>query len=464
MNSIEFNKILLRNFKLEPTNDQSLAIESLSDFLFNKTKVSVFLLKGYAGTGKTTLMKTLVDNLHFNKMNFCLLAPTGRAAKVLSKYTKRKASTIHKKIYYSKVDKSGNFKSTLKTNKIKNTVFIIDEASMISDFSNSNDLLKKKSILNDIIDFADFKTNSKLIFIGDTAQLPPVNQTISPALDSQFLQKTYNLKINEYEISDVVRQTEESGILFNATLIRNSIINSDLEFKFKKFNDIISLSDGFEIQESIENSFNDIGRENSIIIVRSNKRANQYNQQIRKTILSHDHKVCSGDLLMITKNNYFWTSSDSEIPFLANGDIIEILEIQRIRELYGFEFAEVKIKMVDYNNQPPFDTIIILNTLDSDLPSLSFEQSNLLYHEIQKDYLNIKSKYKRFLKTKENPFFNALHVKFSYAITCHKAQGGQWPVVFIEKPFLKDGPDIDYMRWLYTAVTRAESKLFLIGF
>ncbi|MAV04352.1 MAG: ATP-dependent endonuclease [Flavobacteriaceae bacterium] len=464
MNSIEFNKILLRNFKLEPTNDQSLAIESLSDFLFNKTKVSVFLLKGYAGTGKTTLMKTLVDNLHFNKMNFCLLAPTGRAAKVLSKYTKRKASTIHKKIYYSKVDKSGNFKSTLKTNKIKNTVFIIDEASMISDFSNSNDLFKKKSILNDIIDFADFKTNSKLIFIGDTAQLPPVNQTISPALDSQFLQKTYNLKINEYEISDVVRQTEESGILFNATLIRNSIINSDLEFKFKKFNDIISLSDGFEIQESIENSFNDIGRENSIIIVRSNKRANQYNQQIRKTILSHDHKVCSGDLLMITKNNYFWTSSDSEIPFLANGDIIEILEIQRIRELYGFEFAEVKIKMVDYNNQPPFDTIIILNTLDSDLPSLSFEQSNLLYHEIQKDYLNIKSKYKRFLKTKENPFFNALHVKFSYAITCHKAQGGQWPVVFIEKPFLKDGPDIDYMRWLYTAVTRAESKLFLIGF
>ena len=219
MNSIEFNKILLRNFKLEPTNDQSLAIESLSDFLFNKTKVSVFLLKGYAGTGKTTLMKTLVDNLHFNKMNFCLLAPTGRAAKVLSKYTKRKASTIHKKIYYSKVDKSGNFKSTLKTNKTKNTVFIIDEASMISDFSNSNDLFKKKSILNDIIDFADFKTNSKLIFIGDTAQLPPVNQTISPALDSQFLQKTYNLKINEYEISDVVRQTEESGILFNATSV-----------------------------------------------------------------------------------------------------------------------------------------------------------------------------------------------------------------------------------------------------
>lgn len=464
MNSSEFNKLFLKNFKLKPTNDQSFAIQGLSEFLFNKKKVNIFLLKGYAGTGKTTLMKTLVENLYHNKMSFCLLAPTGRAAKVLSKYTDRKASTIHKKIYYSKVDKSGNFKSTLKINKTKNSVFIIDEASMISDFSNSNDLLKKKSFLKDIIDFIDFKNNSKLIFIGDTAQLPPVNQTISPALDSDFLKNFYNLKVNEYEISDVVRQAEESGILYNATDIRNCIINNELNFKFKKFNDILTLIDGFEIQESIENSFNKIGIDNSIIIVRSNKRANQYNQQIRKTILSHDHKVCAGDLLMITKNNYFWTSSDSEIPFLANGDIVEILEIHRIRELYGFEFAEVKIKMVDYVNQPPFDTIIILNTLDSDLPSLSYDQSNLLYQEVQKDYLNIKSKYKRFLKTKENPFFNALHVKFSYAITCHKAQGGQWPVVFIEKPYLKDGPNIDYMRWLYTAVTRAESKLYLIGF
>ena len=464
MNSLEFNKLLLKKFKLKPTNDQSFAIQGLSEFLFNKINVNIFLLKGYAGTGKTTLMKTLVENLHHNNMTFCLLAPTGRAAKVLSKYTERKSSTIHKKIYYSKVDKSGNFKSTLKTNKIKNSVFIIDEASMISDFSNSNDLFKKNSFLKDIIDFIDFKTNSKLIFIGDTAQLPPVNQTISPALDSDFLKKTYNLKISEYEISDVVRQTEKSGILYNATEIRNCILNNEINFKFKKFNDIISLLDGFEIQESIENSFNKIGRDNSIIIVRSNKRANQYNQQIRKSILSHDHKVCVGDLLMITKNNYFWTSSDSEIPFLANGDIVEVLEIHRIRELYGFEFAEVKIKMVDYLNHSPFDTIIILNTLDSDLPSLSYDQSNLLYQEVQKDYLNIKSKYKRFLKTKENPFFNALHVKFSYAITCHKAQGGQWPIVFIEKPYLKDGPNTDYMKWLYTAVTRAETKLYLIGF
>ena len=464
MNSLEFNNLLLKNFKFNPTKDQTLALQHISYFLSDKCSSNLFLLKGYAGTGKTALMKTLVENLRFIKMNYCLLAPTGRAAKVLSKYTDQNASTIHRKIYYSKVDKSGNFKSILKKNKSKNTLFIIDEASMISDFSNSVELFNKNSLLKDVIDFINFKSNSKLIFLGDTAQLPPVNQTISPALDSKFLKNTYNLNIDEFEISDVVRQTEESGILFNATVIRNNIINNNFDFSFKNFSDITYLSDGFEIQESIESTFNEIGIDNSIIIVRSNKRANQYNQQIRKTILSYHNKVCVGDLLMITKNNYFWTSPDSEIPFLANGDIIEIIEIYRIRELYGFQFAEVKIKMVDYFDVEAFDTTIILNTLNSDLPSLSYEQSNLLYQEIQKDYSNIKSKYKRFLKTKKNSFFNALHVKFSYSITCHKAQGGQWPVVFIEKPYLKDGPDIDYMRWLYTAITRAESKLFLIGF
>ena len=464
MNSIEFEKLFLSDFKYNATKDQKLAIKYLSCFLFNKSSANLFLLKGFAGTGKTFLMKTLLQNLSFINMDYCLLAPTGRAAKVLSKNTKKKSSTIHRKIYYSKIDKSGNFKSVLKKNKKNNTLFIIDEASMISDFSNSNELFNRKSLLNDVIEFINFKSNSKLIFLGDTAQLPPVNQYISPALDSDFLNKKYNLKIDEFEISDVVRQKEDSGILFNATLLRNNISNNNFDFSFKIFNDITSLNDGFEIQESIESTFNETGIDNSIIIVRSNKRANQYNQQIRKTILSYHNEVCIGDLLMITKNNYFWTSPDSKIPFLANGDIIKIIEIYRIRELYGFQFAEVKIKMVDYIDLEAFDTTIILDTLKSDLPSLSYEQSNLLYQEIQKDYSHIKSKYKRFIKTKKNPFFNALHVKFSYSITCHKAQGGQWPVVFIEKPYLKDGPDIDYMRWLYTALTRAESKLYLIGF
>tara|TARA_B100000780_G_scaffold84103_1_gene57528 strand:- start:10837 stop:12231 length:1395 start_codon:yes stop_codon:yes gene_type:complete len=464
MNSQEFSDLLLKNFKFKPTSDQKEAIIKLSEFLSNNNNVSLFLLKGYAGTGKTSLMKTLVENIHFKKMNFCLLAPTGRAAKVLSKYSGKKASTIHKKIYYSKIDKSGKFQTKLKTNKIKNTLFIIDEASMISDSSSNSDLFDKKSILKDVFSYVDFKTNSKLIFLGDTAQLPPVKQTISPALNSNFIKESYNIDSYEYEINDVVRQEEESGILINATSIRNNISNNLIDFKFDNFSDIEFLSDGFDIQEAIESSYNSNGSENSIIIVRSNKRANQYNQQIRKTILAHENKVCVGDLLMITKNNYFWTSPDSEIPFLANGDIVQILEIFSFKDLYGFEFAEIKIKMVDYADQPTFDTVIILNTLDLDTPSLSYEQSNSLYHEVQNDYSKIKSKYQRFLKTKENPFFNALQVKFSYAITCHKAQGGQWPVVFIEKPYLKDGPDIDYFRWLYTAVTRAESKLYLIGF
>jgi exodeoxyribonuclease-5 len=224
------------------------------------------------------------------------------------------------------------------------------------------------------------------------------------------------------------------------------------------------LNDGFEIQEKIESSYNENGSEKTIIIVRSNKRANLYNQQIRKSILFNENLISVGDLLIITKNNYFWSSKKLNISFLANGDIVQILEIFSIKELYGFKFAEIKVKLVDYADEPVLETVILLDTLNSDLPSLSYEQSNKLYNEVQKDYMNLKSKYKRFIKTKENPFFNALNVKFSYTLTCHKAQGGQWPTVFIEKPYLKDGVDMDYLRWLYTAVTRAEKKLYLIGF
>jgi exodeoxyribonuclease-5 len=265
-------------------------------------------------------------------------------------------------------------------------------------------------------------------------------------------------------LSQVVRQSNNSGILVNATEIRKNIFKNILNFDFQFFDDVQILTDGYEIQEKIESSYNINGSNNTIIIVRSNKRANLYNQQIRKTILFNENLVSVGDLLIITKNNYFWTSEEYNISFLANGDIIEVLEIYSIKELYGFKFAEVKIKMVDYANEPVIDTVILLDTLNSEAPSLSYEQSNKLYNEVQKDYTNLKSKYKRFIKTKENPFFNALNVKFSYALTCHKSQGGQWPTVFIEKPYLKDGVDIDYLRWLYTAVTRAENKLYLIGF
>ena len=335
---------------------------------------------------------------------------------------------------------------------------------MISDSTTSSDLFKSKSLLSDIFKYVDFKTHSKLIFLGDTAQLPPVKQTISPALNSDLIEEFYGLKSKEFTLSNVVRQSKSSGILINATEIRNNILNEIFSFNFQLFPDVEILNDGFEIQEKIESSYNKNGSEKTIIIVRSNKRANLYNQQIRKSILFNESLISVGDLLIITKNNYFWSSENLNISFLANGDIIQILEIFSIKELYGFKFAEVKVKLVDYSDEPVLETVILLDTLNSDLPSLSYDQSNKLYNEVQKDYMNLKSKYKRFIKTKENPFFNALNVKFSYSLTCHKAQGGQWPIVFIEKPYLKDGVDMDYLRWLYTAVTRAEKKLYLIGF
>ena len=335
---------------------------------------------------------------------------------------------------------------------------------MISDSSTSSDLFKSKSLLTDIFKYVDFKTNSKLIFLGDTAQLPPVKQTVSPALNSDLIKEFYGFKSMEFTLSNVVRQSESSGILINATTIRNNILNEIFSFDFQLYPDVEILNDGFEIQEKIESSYNENGSEKTMIIVRSNKRANLYNQQIRKSILFNENSISAGDLLIITKNNYFWSSEKLNISFLANGDIIQILEIFSIKELYGFKFAEVKVKLVDYADEPILETVILLDTLNSDLPALSYDQSNKLYNEVQKDYVNLKSKYKRFIKTKENPFFNALNVKFSYALTCHKAQGGQWPTVFIEKPYLKDGVDMDYLRWLYTAVTRAEKRLYLIGF
>ena len=460
----DFSKLLIKKFSFQPTDDQRNAIISLSKFLTNTNSEGLYILKGYARTGKTSLMESLANNVKYINFKICLLAPTGRAAKVLSNYTGKKSYTIHKKIYYSSVDKFGKFQTTLKLNKIKNTLFIVDEASMISDTLNSTDLFKRNSLLSDIFKYVDFKSNSKVIFLGDTAQLPPVKQSISPALDSEFILKTYGIKSMQFTLSQVVRQSNFSGILKNATTIRNNIFDNTLNFEFEIFEDVEILNDGFEIQEKIESSYNSYGPNNTMIIVRSNKRANLYNQQIRKTILSYENIISVGDLLIITKNNYFWSSESLNISFLANGDIVEVLEIYSIKELYTFKFAEIKIKLVDYPEQPVIDTVIILDTLNSDSPNLTYEQSNLLYNEVQKDYSNLKSNYKRFVKIKENRFFNALNVKFSYSLTCHKSQGGQWPIVFIEKPYLKDGIDIDYLRWLYTAVTRSEKKLYLIGF
>ena len=303
--------------------------------------------------------------------------------------------------------------------------------------------------------------------IGDTAQLPPVKLDLSPALDAEKLTVNYDKEVISLELDEVVRQQQFSGILENATIIREQLQQSfydSFQFRLDDFKDIFRLVDGYDIQDAIEEAYRNNGPEDTVFIVRSNKRANLYNENIRSRILHLDNELSAGDYMMVVKNNYFWLKPTSEAGFIANGDIIEVLEILSIKELYGFKFAEVKIQMVDYPKQRPFETVLLLDTVKSETPSLSYEEGNRLYNEVIQDYAHETSKYKKFLAVKNNPYFNALQVKFSYAITCHKSQGGQWSTVFVEQPYLPNGINREYLRWLYTAVTRAQKKLCLIGF
>lgn len=462
----EFYKLLVERFEFEPTTSQEVLLTKLSDFVFDKDKNGLFLIKGYAGTGKTTVMSEVVNNLWQIGKKAVLLAPTGRAAKVISGYSKKQAFTIHKKIYFPKKNKGGGVDFTLQPNKHSNTIFIIDEASMIPDTPSNGKLLENGSLLDDLMSYVYAGIQCKIIFIGDTAQLPPVKLNISPALDSQKLSLNYDKNVEVVELTEVMRQHENSGILINATALRYSIANGGFDtFKFELgFPDLIRLVDGYDIEDAINTAYDNIGVEDTAFIVRSNKRANQYNQQIRSKIRGQENEISTGDFVMVVKNNYFWLKDSSEAGFIANGDICEILEIKSIKDLYGFRFAEVTVRMIDYPNQKPFETVLLLDTLTSETPSLSYEESNRLYHEVGKDFAHEKSKYKQLLAIKNSPYFNALQVKFSYAVTCHKSQGGQWKTVFIEQPYLPDGESVEYYRWLYTAVTRAQEKIYLIGF
>ncbi|TMU56051.1 ATP-dependent DNA helicase [Flagellimonas algicola] len=462
-----FLKILYQKFPHEPTLKQNIALEKLSNFVFTKKEEKVFLLKGFAGTGKTTLVGTVVNSLWKIRMGSVLMAPTGRAAKVMSVYSGTKAFTIHKKIYFPKKQSGGGIQFVLAPNKHRNTLFIVDEASMIPDTPADSKLFENGSLLDDLMYYVYSGHNCKLLLIGDTAQLPPVKLDLSPALEQDRIALNYNKEVESLELDEVMRQTHDSGILYNATHLREQLQTQyydTFQFELGSFKDIIRLVDGTEIQEAIDSSYANDGKEETAIVVRSNKRANLYNQNIRERILFLDNEIAVGDYMMVVKNNYFWLRPSSEAGFIANGDILEILELFSIKELYGFSFAEVKVKMVDYPNQRPFETVLLLDTIKAETPSLSYEDGNRLYQEVMKDYDHEKSKYKKFLGVKNNKFFNALQVKFSYAITCHKSQGGQWNNVFVEQPYLPNGVDKDYLRWLYTAVTRAKEKLFLIGF
>lgn len=467
MTSSEFYSLIKQHFPFQPTIKQNIVLQQLSEFIFSTTSNSLYLLKGYAGTGKTTIIGTIVNNLWKAKKSAVLMAPTGRAAKVISNYSGKEAFTIHKKIYFPKKEKGGGVSFVLQPNKHKNTIFIVDEASMIPDTPSDSKLFENSSLLDDLMQYVYSGHHCKLLLIGDTAQLPPVKLDLSPALDENILALNYNKQVTKMELDEVVRQEQDSGILANATVLREALTNSVCDaFKFDlaNFKDIIRLIDGQEVMDAINDSYSSLGNEETAIIVRSNKRANLYNQQIRNRILYNESELSAGDYLMVVKNNYFWIKPTTEAGFIANGDIVEVLEIFKIEELYGFRFAEVKIRMVDYPKMSPFETVLLLDTIDSETPSLLYEDSNRLYQEVMKDFENETSNYRKFLKVKGSKHFNALQVKFSYAITCHKSQGGQWNTVFVEQPYLPNGIDKEYLRWLYTAVTRSKEKLYLIGF
>jgi ATP-dependent exoDNAse (exonuclease V) alpha subunit len=461
MNSEKLQEKIRFNFPFQATNEQNDIITDISEFITTIGNRSIYVLKGYAGTGKTTLVSSLVKSLPVVAKRHVLMAPTGRAAKVLAKYSKRAASTIHRKIYWIRTNKSGNTYITRKENTHTNTIFFVDEASMISE--NNEKAFGNRSLLDDLIEYVYEGLDCKLILIGDTAQLPPVHLEVSPALNEEILERKSNKQIISRELTEVVRQKENSLILNNATLIREKIAKEDYTFpSIITNNEVIRINTGEDLQDALESAYSNNGINNTSVICRSNKRANLYNQQIRAKIRWQENEISSGDMLMVVRNNYFWLDESSKAGFIANGDIIMVTKINETIERYGFRFARASVEMVDYPNEKNLDLLLLLDTLTSESPTISYDQYQKLYKEICKDYKGQKEINK---KIKEDEFFNALQIKFAYAITCHKSQGGQWENIFVDMGYFTDQMlDKAYLRWLYTAITRATKKLYLINF
>lgn len=466
----EVTAMLLKEFPYDPTQGQHELLKELSAFLIRGWSKSnaIFILKGYAGTGKTTVVRALVKVLPALNKRSVLLAPTGRAAKVLASYTKKPANTIHRKIYFARTTKDGVIALTLQQNLHKNTLFIVDEASMIQNSSMSDmSLFGMRNVLEDLFQYIYGGENNRILFIGDSAQLPPVGLENSPALDLKFLKQSYNLEINTFELTEVVRQAKQSGILVNATSIRNCISDGKFSFphiRVNEYRDVHRLT-GIDLEEALNTAFSSSGKENNAVICRSNKRANIFNQEIRKRILFFEGEINAGDFMMVVKNNYFWLPENSSAGFIANGDIVELLRIRKIEEMYGFRFADVTIRFLDYPDEKELDVKILLDTIRTESPALPAADNNRLFQEVMKDYEDLRSKKSRIDKVKVNPYFNALQVKFAYAYTCHKTQGGQWDTVFIDQGYLTDKMmNIEYLKWLYTAFTRATKQLFLVNF
>ena len=460
----ELNRLLLNSFGLTPTEGQATVLWHISAFLLSTKPNPTYILRGYAGTGKTTLVTTLVKTLPEIGMDFVLMAPTGRAAKVLSGYTRRFASTIHKKIYQVQAFPDGSLRMVRAQNKHKHTLFIVDEASMIGEEREFG----TKSLLDDLLEFVFSGEQCRLLLIGDTAQLPPVGNDESPALDIDHLQSQFPLTIATYELTEVKRQALQSGILSNATHLRELLLEDQTSYSPTIFN--LHFNDTHRIdpetfEEMLYRAFDAEHNNDSVIVCKSNKRANLFNQAIRSRILNIEGEIATGDKLMIVKNNYFWADGNQEISFIANGDMAEIQKIAHYEEMYGFRFANVELSFPDYPDAPNLDVKIILDTLNSNSASLSEEESTRLRQAVEADYMDIPNRRERYKAMKQNPWFNALQVKFAYALTCHKTQGGQWKNVFVDSSInLKDALEKEDLRWLYTAVTRAQEQLYFVNF
>jgi exodeoxyribonuclease-5 len=464
MNSSSFTSIFLSYLNFSPTSDQSNLISLLSDFISGTNDREIMVIKGYAGTGKTNMVAALSKTLPSFKWKSILLAPTGRAAKVLSNYSQKPAQTIHKKIFRKTPTHDGGVMFTLGENLHRNTVFIVDEASMIG-MDNPNSESVYASLLESLFEYVYAGDNCKLILVGDTAQLPPVGSSESPALNIDLLKAAYHLNIRHIELKQVARQQDASGILLNATHLRQCITNFEHDFpKLKTFPDVIRLN-GDELEDALNTAYSKYGFNDVLIVTRSNKRANSFNQAVRQRIRYLEEDLSGGDLMMVVKNNYFWLDEKSDAGFIANGDSIQIKKIIKRREIYGFHFAECIVELCDYPNAPEVTLNLMLESINSDAPALSKEQQQSLFEAVMEDVADQPIKGLRMAYLKSNPYFNALQVKFNYAVTCHKAQGGQWPCVFIDQGYLtKEMLNVEYIRWLYTAFTRATEKVYLMNF